>query len=846
MPGGRGARPVALDGRGRVYFDFEGAGAVRRSADGDWSPCGLAETAHLWGVDPQGGLWYSLGDRLARQGGEGRRVFGVEDGLAHGTIRSLCVSAGGGAWFGTWGGGICRYDGDRFTHYGAGGPRVESVFCDSRGRLWWGAWGEGGGLYCLEDGRLGRFGPEDGMLAGNIWCVLEDKRGRVWFGGQQGLSRYDGAFAHFGAEAGLAGASVWSLFEDSRGDLWVGTQDDGAYRRVGDAFEPLEAVPRGGIWDIAEDGDGGLWFSVDRQGVWRRGPDGGMARYGTADGLAHERVWCIYRAADGGMWFGTWAGGVSRWDGRSFRTYTTEDGLSNNHVRSITQDRDGRLWFCTFGGGACCFDGQVFQVLAKKDGLAHDSVQCVAESGAGDLWFATESGVTRYRRRRHEPGAHIRAVIADRRHEDAVEVEVPAPQQLVAFELGASSFATRPRRMVYVYRLVGAHGDWHTTYGQRVEYRDLDPGDYTFEVRAVDRDLTYSPPASVRLRVVRDRRLDRIEALEAELSRPQGLEEFVGASPALQRVLEQIKTVAETDVTVLIGGETGTGKGLAARAVHAMSERGQGPFIQLNCGAIPEGLVESELFGHEKGAFTGAVSRQLGRFERAAGGTLFLDEIGDLPLASQRVLLQVLQEGTFHRVGGRQTMRADVRLIAATNRDLAEAMAQGQFREDLFYRLSVFGLTLPPLRRRREDVPLLAHYFVERFARHLHRPVPRIDPAAMDYLRRYDWPGNVRELEHLIQRAVLLCRDGVVRLSDTAPPESEGPPEGGARQAFVPLDEFEREYVEKALRACNGMVYGERGAARLLGVHPERLRSKMRKWGLAGGRAYRTAEGGRA
>lgn len=288
-------------------------------------------------------------------------------------------------------------------------------------------------------------------------------------------------------------------------------------------------------------------------------------------------------------------------------------------------------------------------------------------------------------------------------------------------------------------------------------------------------------------------------------------------------------------MTVLVLGETGTGTGLLAQTIHQTSTRCKRPFIRVNCGALPVGLVESELFGHEKGAFTGAVSRQLGRFELADGGTLFLDEIGDLPLESQRVLLHILEENALIRVGGKQPVSVDVRVVAATNRDLRQAIQEGTFREDLFYRLSVFTLELPPLRQRQEDIPALAAHFAKQYAPHLQRPVPTLDDGVVAHLQAYAWPGNVRELEHLINRAVLLCEDGVIRADDlpllsTARHRYTGPPAPAAGEGLDELDE--KQQLVEALQATNWIIYGERGAARLLDMKQERLRSRIRYYGL--------------
>jgi len=383
--------------------------------------------------------------------------------------------------------------------------------------------------------------------------------------------------------------------------------------------------------------------------------------------------------------------------------------------------------------------------------------------------------------------------------------------------------------MVYRYRLEGYDQDWRTTHQRRVEYQDLPPGHYAFCVQAVDRDMNTSDPATVRVTVVPD---PRIEALTQALSAGGQSGEFVGTSEALRRVQTQLLEVARTDETVLILGETGTGKGLAARAVHALSGRRAGPFIQVNCGAIPEGLVESELFGHEKGAFTGAISRKLGKVEVAEGGTLFLDEIGDLALEAQAKLLRALEEQTFERVGGTQTLKADVRVVAATNRDLKRMVSEGEFREDLYFRLQTFPVRMPPLRERREDVPLLAAYFTERMAAHLNKRVAQLTPEALDLLRAYDWPGNVRELEHAVRRAVIVCRGPSVRASDILLEFGKAGDSPTAEEETVSLEEHERRYIQEVLEKTGGIIKGPRGAAALLGLHEATLRSRMKKLGI--------------
>ena len=305
---------------------------------------------------------------------------------------------------------------------------------------------------------------------------------------------------------------------------------------------------------------------------------------------------------------------------------------------------------------------------------------------------------------------------------------------------------------------------------------------------------------------------------------------MIGDSPALARVREAIARVAPTDSTVLIQGETGTGKELAARAIHDASARRERPLIKLNCAALPRELVESELFGHEKGAFTGAIQQRRGRFELADGGTLFLDEVGELPLEAQAKLLRVLQDGEFERVGGTRSLRADVRVIAATNRDLHAEVGAGRFRADLFYRLNVFPIVLPPLRERRGDIaPLLAH-FAARTARRLGCAISGVAPAFVERAAAYAWPGNVRELQNIVERALILWRGGPLDGSALL-----GEPPAATRVApasAVTLEDVERRHIHDVLRATDWRIEGERGAARILGLNPSTLRGRMRKLGI--------------
>jgi formate hydrogenlyase transcriptional activator len=362
--------------------------------------------------------------------------------------------------------------------------------------------------------------------------------------------------------------------------------------------------------------------------------------------------------------------------------------------------------------------------------------------------------------------------------------------------------------------------------------REIDP--YTDEDRdfmqhiarhvaiAVENALAFEEINDLRQRIAGEK-----VYLEEEIRSEQLFGEIIGSSPALRQVLAQIENAAPTDSTVLIQGETGTGKELIARAIHQLSRRSQATFVKLNCSAIPAGLLESELMGHEKGAFTGAINQRLGRVELANKGTLFLDEVGDLPLELQPKLLRVLQDGQYERLGSSKTMTSDFRLVAATNRDLRGLATEQQFRMDLYYRLSVFPITAPPLRERREDIPTLVRYFVQDFATRMRKPIETIPAEAMEALVGYSWPGNVRELRNVVERSVILSSGRRLEIPKDALHQHPSEP-----SALLRMSDAERRHILEALNASNWVVGGPRGAASLLGLKRSTLQSRMERLGI--------------
>ena len=335
--------------------------------------------------------------------------------------------------------------------------------------------------------------------------------------------------------------------------------------------------------------------------------------------------------------------------------------------------------------------------------------------------------------------------------------------------------------------------------------------------------------ARVQTQLALKRAVEQIGYLREEIRGEHNFAELVGTSSAMRLLLDRVRRVAATDATVLLLGETGTGKELLARAIHDQGARREQPLVKVNCGAISAGLVESELFGHEKGAFTGATERRVGRFELADRGTIFLDEVGELPAETQVKLLRVLQEQEFERVGSSRPQRVDVRILAATNRDLEAAVKEKKFRADLFYRLNVFPVEVPPLRQRAGDVPLLARYFLDKLGKKLGRHFTGLEPESLRRLENYSWPGNLRELQNVLERAAILSNGPTVRVEDTlaatASPEPESAP-------LATLEEAERNHIQRILTVTRGVIEGPEGAAAILGLRPSTLRSRMQKLGM--------------
>lgn len=421
-------------------------------------------------------------------------------------------------------------------------------------------------------------------------------------------------------------------------------------------------------------------------------------------------------------------------------------------------------------------------------------------------------------------GSHLQAVLDEKRplvRRDLAKESLISPEDRLLKE-GIRSYIAIP--LIVRGKALGTLNVGSRSPGQ---YSEAD-AEFLLEVGtqvalAVENMLAYEEIATLRARLQEEN-----VYLQEEIKTDYNFEEIVGQSRILKKMLKAVETVAKTDTTVLLLGETGTGKELIARALHHLSPRKDRTLVKVNCAALPAGLIESELFGHEKGAFTGALARKAGRFELANRGMIFLDEIGDLPLDLQAKLLRVLQEGEFERVGGTPTIKVDVRVVAATNRDLEEATRDGRFRPDLYYRLNVFPIRVPALRERKEDIPLLVRYFVLKYGTKLGKRVETISQKTMDALQAYPWPGNVRELENVIERAVIISRGSELELGEWLPKPGVSP----RSMRVATLQELEREHIIQALELTGWKVSGEKGAAKLLGLKPTTLEARMKKLGI--------------
>ena len=858
---------VGQDDTGKVWVGHHGhENPLWCYADGTFQPVQINLGSPLIKIqcDREGRMWFCTIRGALYQDGDGFSTFTPADGFPRPAVRAVLQDREHQLWFATWG-GVGLYDAHHISVFDLRAElsrevsEISHIIQDRRGDIWLGYMSpvfndQTQSVFRFDGEHLEFVGTEDGDDINSCFAFYEDHDGNLWFGGRNGLFRYDGQkLKKMQIIAGLSERGVCAITQDSQGRFVFGHWEDSTKKRKrplfaspskiiyqrDEAFQTIfveddEKDPFSRIGTVISGRNGEFYFHLVHQnvsdndkGFARWHPEEGLKFYGVEDGLIDGRVTDLLLDSNGNLWIATLCG-LCRFDGRIFQSFTTKDGLPSNRIHCLFEDRQGHLWLGT-DGGVAHYNGQLFQTI-KSPHIG--PVLQILEDRDGNFWFGTLSkSLVHYRQQKTPPQIRLLQVIADKVYENLKEGIVSTADQHVIFEYKGLSFSTHPRDMLYIYRLNG-YDNWQpATREMRAYYRDLPPGDYTFEVRAIDRDLNYSEIAQVQLSVEPDL---RIEALTDALNR-QGDKGFIGQSAPLYQFQNRLLKVAPTDITVLIMGETGVGKGLAARVLHAQSAHCDGPFIQVNCGALPETLIDSELFGHERGAFTSAVSRKLGKVELAKDGTLFLDEIGDMTLETQARMLRLLEEGTFERVGGSETLNAKTRIVAATNRNIEEMVSAGAFREDLYYRLNAFPLYLPPLRERKADIPDLAEYFKTRMAGHIGTQIAPLTREVIEVLQAYHWPGNVRELEHVINHAVIVCHSSHIKVSDLGLSHSQitDPDHKLDQDRDVgSLAEFESRHILKVLKATNWQVKGDHGAAAVLGLPPSTLFNKIKRLGL--------------
>lgn len=737
----------------------------------------------------------------------------------------------GNVWVGSYRSGLVLCRRPEVLHYteadGLPHRRVHCLAEEPRGRIWIGT---DGGAACLEDDKIGSANEGPAIRAMEV-----DQRGRLWTGDSEGnVTEGAGAARLIAVCTQDDPGRVTGLCQDPTGHLWASTSAGTLGYIEEDRFVKLPDRLTRRCLTMMQGGDGVLWIGT--------GGTGAVLHYKDRDHRLHALDWAgldglgeinAVCEQEGLLWVGTSSGLVSvDLRSRKVRRYTRDQGLPDNCILSLGTDRQGRLWIGTNGGGALSYDGEAFRRIRLGESPPEDWVRTVLCDRQGRMWFGTGGGLKAYRPSPFPPGIVIRQVVGGRLLEASEEVSFPKDTADVEIHFQGIRFRIDGEPMLYSHRLTGhgPAGEWSEfTPANRVSFPDVPVGEYRFDVRTRDPEGMVSGVAHLQVRVVQG--TDGAALKRSEPERQPSVEAGAGHSPTIAGLLSQLGGVADADMTVLLLGETGTGKGLVARELHDLGPRRQQAFVHVNCGSLTSALVESELFGHEQGAFTGAVRRKTGLFEEAHEGTLFLDEIGDLSSAGQQALLHILDDGLLRRVGGTKSILVDVRLISATNRDLQEMVREGIFREDLYYRLREFPVVVPPLRDRREEIPDLAAHFVAEYARSLHRPAPALTREAIGYLQDHSWPGNVRELQHLMRRGVMLCEGEILEVTHVS---LEGAAEPGIPSASAEASQEgeERQQILEALQATKGRIYGQKGAAKLLGMHPERLRSRMRVHGI--------------
>jgi DNA-binding NtrC family response regulator/ligand-binding sensor domain-containing protein len=764
--------------------------------------------------DNQGNLWVGAGNgilnRLNRATNKFERFYLEQENnsnVVNGSIMSMVEDSSNNLWIATYAGGLIKLDLNSideneiyFTRYlhnpndstSLNLNRINKLYLDSFGSLWIGT----------DLGGLDKFLPDS-----ETFQHFLDRK-----------SRFD---------------IIVSIYEDSGGRFWIGTYNGGLNlfnRETGDReiFTERDGLPHNSIKEILEDESGNLWLSTER-GISKFNYEKKSIRNYTVSeglqaGLFHMRA--ASKGLNGEMYFG----GIN-----GFNRFHPKDLVDNPFPPEVVLS-DIKLYdkSLPIGGDSPL---QIHINLAEAIELSYDQNDITLEyvglhySRPGEITYEFKlenydrdwrrAGKNRFATYTNlQPGNYKFLVKAT--SSDGVVCKVPASINIVIIP---------PFWQTMWFKILTAIVILSLLYlGYRLRVNQLEKKRKQLEERVAERTEAAKKLSDAldEVELLKNRLHEENIYLQSELKVEHNFENIISTSDKFNKVLSSVEQVASTDSTVLILGETGTGKELLARAVHSISRRSDRPLVKVNCATLPENLIESELFGHEKGAFTGATSKKIGRFELATGGTIFLDEIGELPYELQTKLLRVLQEGEFERLGNPNTIKVDVRVLAATNRELEKEVKEGLFREDLFYRLNVFPIKIPSLRERKEDIPLLVNHFLKKYNAKAGKRVEIITQEVMEKLESYDWPGNVRELENIIERAIITSKGNKLILGDWLSETDLSP----SKSKILPLEEMERNYIIEVLETTQWKVSGERGAARILDINPQTLVSRMKKLGI--------------
>ena len=771
-----------------------------------------------------------------------------KNSLSNDIVRVLYEDNKGYLWIGTHGGGINRFNPrtNTFTIYqhNPDNPaslalnEIRSIYEDRSGILWIGTYGQGLDKFNRETETFTHYKNDpdnDKSLSNNfVRIIYEDKSGSLWIGTEGGglnrLNKESNTFEHFKSDlhnrSSLNSDYIFAIHENPAGILWLGTWGGGLNKfniktKKTEHFTTNDGLPSNSIYGILEDTKGNLWLSTNN-GISRFNPETkSFNNYNIKDGLQDNEFngGSYFKSRSGEMFFGGINGFNSFYPNKikdnrfippivitSFQKFNKEIEL-DRPVYTVKQiNLSYKDYVFSFEFASLDFSAPEKNKYAyKMEGLDKD-------------WIFTNSARRYATYTTLPPGEYVFMVKGS--NSDGVWNEAGT---FINVKISPPFWMTLWFRGLILGAVVLSFYSIYKKRVKNIEGKRRALAERLEEKTKLTNDLQN---ALSEVEILKNRLEAENIYLQDEIKLQHNFGNIITQSEKVKKVLHKVEQVATTDATVLILGESGTGKELLARAVHNISNRSERPLVKVNCSALPANLIESELFGHEKGAFTGAVSKKIGRFELADGGTIFLDEIGDLPLELQPKILRVLQEGEFERIGNSKTIKVDVRIIAATNRDLNKEIKNGGFREDLYYRLNVFPIYIPPLRERKEDLPILINYFVNKFSRKVGKKIEIVSQTMIEQMMEYSWPGNIRELENVIERAVITNEGNKLNLNEMMPKTFSASASG---TEYETLEDLEKQHIIKVLEKTNWQVGGEKGAAKVLGIKRTTLEARMKK-----------------